>query len=192
MANVRAVSLLARAGCVRMLPEATQVHNMSDGVIGSDRGSEERSSAPASRGREAVSSPDHLGGGMAGVRRFTALALLALPLALAPAASRAAQTDATLQLARDRGCLVCHQVGGGAPPVAQALPAAPSFHDIAARYRKDPNAVDRLAAIVVHGSQGDNGRHWKNQAAFGRMFPNDLSVTDAEAQALVAWILAMR
>ena len=133
---------------------------MSEGVIGS--GSEASFATPASGACKGGAWRRRPRAEMAVVRRAAALALLALPLALAPAASRAAQTDATLQLARDRGCLVCHQVGGGAPPVAQALPAAPSFHDIAARYRKDPNAVDRLAAIVVHGTQGDNGRHWKN------------------------------
>ena len=117
---------------------------------------------------------------------------VALPLAVVASGGLAAQPDATLQLARDRGCLVCHEVGGGPPAVAQALPHAPSFHDIAARYRRDPGAKARLVGVVVHGSQGDSGRHWPNQAAFTRMFPNELMVSDDEAQALVAWILAMR
>jgi cytochrome c len=118
-------------------------------------------------------------------------AALALPLGVAASTGLGATADPMVDLARDRGCFVCHEVGTGPPPVAQLLPTAPSFRDIARRYRGKPDAQARLVGIVVHGTPGESGRHWKYEAGAGPMGPNDLMVSQGEAERLVAWILAL-
>jgi len=85
----------------------------------------------------------------------------------------AATVDNVQALARVRGCLACHgmahkQVG-------------PGFAQVAARYRNDPAAPARLAARIQAGSVG----------AWGRVImPRQPHVADAEAKALVGWILS--
>jgi cytochrome c len=103
--------------------------------------------------------------------------LLALGLAgLLWAAWGDAGSDAPapgLALARGHGCLSCHglvhkQVGPGYAQVAQ-------------RYRGDPEAPERLAAIIRAGSVGRWGRV---------IMPRQPGVTEAEARQLAAWVLS--
>lgn len=120
----------------------------------------------------------------------TGLALLALSLAFCASSYAAGAPDAMRNLAQDRGCFVCHEVGNGPRPAAQLLPTAPSFRDIARRYRGQEHAAARLTEIVVNGTPGEHARHWQDQAAGDVMF-GDHIVSDDEARRLVAWILAM-
>jgi len=81
--------------------------------------------------------------------------------------------DPGLALARGHGCLSCHglvhkQVGPGYAQVAQ-------------RYRGDPGAPERLAAIIRAGSVGRWGRV---------IMPRQPGVTEAEARQLAAWVLS--
>jgi len=81
--------------------------------------------------------------------------------------------DPGLALARGHGCLSCHglvhkQVGPGYAQVAQ-------------RYRGDPEAPERLAAIIRAGSVGRWGRV---------IMPRQPGVTEAEARQLAAWVLS--
>jgi cytochrome c len=66
---------------------------------------------------------------------------------------------------------------------------APSWHDIASRYRNVPGARQRLGALVLTGSD-PNDRHWKGNAAFDRMMANEIATTPEEADLLVRWILS--
>jgi len=92
-------------------------------------------------------------------------------VAFGDAASEA--PDPGLALARGHGCLSCHglvhkQVGPGYAQVAQ-------------RYRGDPAAPERLAAIIRAGSVGRWGRV---------IMPRQPGVTEAEARQLAVWVLS--
>ena len=91
-------------------------------------------------------------------------------LSFAPAAM--AQVSPT-DLARKNGCMACHglvhkQVG-------------PGFAQIADRYRGDAQAPSRLAGKIRNGSVGTWGRV---------IMPQQTPVSEAESQALAAWVLS--
>ena len=93
------------------------------------------------------------------------------------------------ELARDRGCTTCHGEKSASAKEDSAVPMAPSWQDIAARYRHVPDARQRLVDVVLTGSN-PNDRHWKNNAAFDRMISNEIATTPEEADLLVRWILS--
>lgn len=96
------------------------------------------------------------------------------------------------RFAKDRGCMLCHEVESSPPEVNAVLPTAPTFQDIARRYRADPSAASRLATIVRQGTGPlRRDRHWAGKAQFERMYNNDIEVTDAEARQIVDWILTL-
>lgn len=116
--------------------------------------------------------------------------LAAAALDAADAPPRAAQGDAMSGLAVERGCTACHReepVAGGSDGI---IARAPSWKEIAARYRGHADAEDRLTRLVIGGSDPGE-RHWKNRAAFAKMLPNTVEVTPDEARALVRWILSL-
>lgn len=127
---------------------------------------------------------------MAPFPRYAFLSLLPVAVA-ACAGSGTRDGDAMWFLADERGCTTCHREKP-APGGSNAIVAsAPSWREIAARYRGSPGAEDDLARLVVGGSD-PQARHWKNQAAFTSMLPNEVAVSDADAHALVRWILSTR
>ena len=71
------------------------------------------------------------------------------------------------------------------------MPTAPSWQDIARRYRGSPDAEDRLVELVLAGSDPGN-RHWKGHVEFDRMLSNEVATTPDEARRLVHWILSQR
>jgi cytochrome c551/c552 len=91
------------------------------------------------------------------------------------------------RLARERGCAICHR--GQPPGPGSIIASAPSWHEIAARYRGKPAAQEQLTREVIGGTDADR-RHWKNSAAFASMPANQVETTPEEARALVRWILA--
>jgi cytochrome c len=93
---------------------------------------------------------------------------------------------------RDEGCMICHDVEPPERGAKDYLPKAPAFQDIACRYRSDPDAPGRLASIVRDGSGPlRRDRHWTGRVAFDTMYPNDLTMTEAEARQIVDWILTL-
>lgn len=72
-----------------------------------------------------------------------------------------------------------------------SLATAPSWEQVASRYRDVPGAQERLARLVLTGSD-PNDRHWKGNAAFDRMLSNEIATTPEEASMLVHWILSFR
>lgn len=121
-------------------------------------------------------------------KRF-ALAITALAVVAAPAAAARAPDDAQLRrLSGERGCTLCHRAEPPAPGADAGTPLAPSWREIAERYRGKPGADKRLAAIVRGGADRAE-RHWKDRAEFNEMRDNP-RVSAAEANALVRWILA--
>ena len=106
-----------------------------------------------------------------------------IPTCLAVAAATFAApvlADANLDLAKSKQCTGCHA------PEQDTL--APSFKNIAAKYRDRPNAADALVATVLKGSKDQGGNHWgtmKMPSVGARV-----ELSQAEAKQLVAWILA--
>lgn len=99
---------------------------------------------------------------------FPALISAAALLAVAPAFADQA-------LATSKNCMACHAV--------DKKLVGPAFKDVAAKYKSDKTAADKLATKVIKGGSG----------AWGAVpMPANPQVNDAEAKKLVAWILATK
>ena len=82
---------------------------------------------------------------------------------------------ADMQLATSKNCMACHAV-------ANKL-VGPSYKDIAAKYADQDGAAEKLATKVIKGGGG----------VWGAVpMPANAQVSPAEAQKLVAWILAQK
>ncbi|SEP08429.1 c-type cytochrome [Nitrosovibrio sp. Nv6] len=83
--------------------------------------------------------------------------------------------QANPDLAKKSGCLNCHTV--------DKKLVGPALKDIAAKYKGDAKAVDSLAVKVQKGSQG----------VWGPVpMPPNAKVNEADAKALVQWILTLK
>jgi cytochrome c len=95
------------------------------------------------------------------------------------------------ELASAKGCYLCHH----AEPVKRKLDdspsLAPSWKDIALRYRGQESAESRLTDIVLAGS-GNYGkdRHWMGKVGEVGMLPNVKEIDEDQARQLVHWILS--
>lgn len=78
-----------------------------------------------------------------------------------------------LALTKERGCTACHAPDGKR--------VGPGFAQIAARYRADPEADERIPQKIRNGSVGTWGRV---------IMPRQGQVTEAEAKVLGAWVLS--
>ena len=114
-------------------------------------------------------------------------ATLAL-LVLAPGPELEASGPAPA-LASARGCTVCHRDEATLRSLDGSVPLAPSWRAIAARYRGEGDAEERLTRIVIEGADPAD-RHWKDRIEFTAMRGSEESLTPGEARALVRWILA--
>ena len=118
---------------------------------------------------------------------WVASALIAACSAYADEAS-----EKPYNVARDAGCMVCHEVESPPPDAESVLPLAPSFEQIARRYRSDPQAVDKLSSAVRDGTGPlRRDRHWEGKARFDTMYPNDGELSEGELHAIVDWILTL-
>jgi cytochrome c len=92
-------------------------------------------------------------------------------LASAASSSAFAQAD----LAKSKNCMACHAIGSKL--------VGPAFKDVAAKYAGQKDAEARLAAKVIKGGAG----------VWGPVpMPANTQVSDAEAHALVKWVLAQK
>jgi len=92
-------------------------------------------------------------------------------LASAASSSAFAQAD----LAKSKNCMACHAIGSKL--------VGPAFKDVAAKYAGQKDAEGKLAAKVIKGGAG----------AWGPVpMPANPQVSDAEAHALVKWVLAQK
>lgn len=95
--------------------------------------------------------------------------------ALVAAVSVTVPAFADQALATSKNCMACHAV--------DKKLVGPAFKDIAAKYKGDKSAVDKLAAKVIKGGAG----------AWGPVpMPANPQVNDAEAHKLVAWVLSQK
>ena len=82
---------------------------------------------------------------------------------------------ASPELARSKNCVACHHV--------EQKIIGPSFKAVAERYAKDDTALAKLSAKVIAGGGGSWG---------DTPMPAQESVTPAEAETLVKWILSLK
>ena len=98
---------------------------------------------------------------------------LLLLAALCTIAARPAFAD--LALATTKNCMSCHAV--------ERKVLGPSFKDVAAKYKDDKGAADKLASKIVKGGSGV----WGPLA-----MPANPQVSEADAKKLAAWILGTK
>lgn len=98
--------------------------------------------------------------------------------------SLAMAADPMVQLAAEKGCFICHSV---APIERFKRPLAPSYQEIADRYRDQEGAFELLVNRVLHGSAYTK-QNWAGMTSM-RFMPPNVNVNREEATALVNWIL---
>ena len=98
-------------------------------------------------------------------------ALTILAMVLSPLQAAAADGPA---LVKSNQCTACH--------ATDSRVVGPSFKEIAAKYKDDAKAADKLAASIKGGSSGKWG---------AVPMPPNAAVSDADAHALAAWILSL-
>lgn len=102
------------------------------------------------------------------MKQFLSLALATSLLSIASGA-RADQA-----LASAKNCMTCHQI--------DKKVLGPAYKDVAAKYKGDKSAVDRLATKIMKGGSGVWGTAY---------MPANAQVSEAEAKKLAAWVLSL-
>ena len=98
-----------------------------------------------------------------------------LLVVVAMSALASSSAMASPDLAKAKNCMACHAV-------ANKL-VGPAFKDVAAKYAGQKDAEAKLSAKVLKGGAG----------AWGAVpMPANPQVSDAEAKALVKWVLAQK
>jgi len=120
---------------------------------------------------------------------MTKIPLLLLALAAAPVLA-GQHDEAMTTLARNAGCLTCHQVEPGGKGPDGLPPIGPAWRDVAAKYKGVKGADVQLTATVMKGSNPYDS-HWKGQASGLAMPPNAVAIKEADAKKLVGWILSL-
>jgi len=78
------------------------------------------------------------------------------------------------QLAKQKGCMACHDMN--------AKKVGPSYKDVANKYAGQKDAVDYLAKKIKQGGAG----------VWGSVPMPPQNVTEAEAKQLAQWILSLK
>ncbi len=111
-----------------------------------------------------------------GSAQATDAGIVAASAAAMPAATSPVKADASIDvqaLLNDHACLGCHAI-------SEQL-VGPAYRDVAARYKDNANASALVAEAILNGGSGRWGQ---------TPMPGNQSLTDAEARALAAFILA--
>jgi cytochrome c len=102
-------------------------------------------------------------------------AFLTFVSAVAIAAPAFAADDAMLELAKAKNCMACHAV--------DKKLVGPAYKDVAAKYKGNKEAAEKLATKVMKGGAG----------VWGPVpMPANAQVNDADAKKLVAWVLLQK
>ena len=109
----------------------------------------------------------------------------------APWAVAAEPVDSAMaELARRAGCDLCHEPAPRTFASGSKRYLAPSWQQVAERYRADARAEDRLTKIVLAGTGPLlTDQHWRGKVFFSDMPPNEVQLSPGDARALVRWIL---
>ena len=97
--------------------------------------------------------------------------MIAAAAALALTAGAASADQA---LAQKSACMSCHQV-------AKKV-VGPAFKDVAAKYKGDAGAADKLVTVIKKGGKGNWGQV---------PMPPHPQVSDADAKKLADWVLSL-
>lgn len=82
---------------------------------------------------------------------------------------------ANADLAKAKNCMACH--------ATDKKLVGPSYKDVAAKYKDDKSAVDKLAGKIRAGGTG----------VWGQVpMPANTQVSEAEAKTLAAWVLSQK
>lgn len=125
------------------------------------------------------------------MKRIQSLLLCATLAASTAALADPRQDEAMIKLAAQSGCTTCHGIDEAKPGPDGLAPVGPTWTDVAALYAGKPGAADFLTRIVLEGSNPYSS-HWKGKVSGLAMPPNAVAITEANARALVAWILALK
>lgn len=126
------------------------------------------------------------------MRLHPVIATAALLAAQALPAWAAGDQAASMQaLAARSGCTSCHLAAHGDKTADGLAPIGPAWQDVAARYRGQKDAEQRLLQTVIAGSN-PYASHWKGQVSGLAMPPNAVAIKPAQARRLVRWILAQQ
>ena len=121
--------------------------------------------------------------------RTTLAALVAA--ALAATSAQAAGNDVTMRkLATDAGCMTCHHIEPGGKGPDGLPPIGPAWREVSAKYKGQKDAASTLTHTVLSGSNPYEG-HWKGKVSGLAMPPNAVAIKEADAKALVKWILSL-
>ena len=94
-------------------------------------------------------------------------------------------------LASAKGCSLRHRGDSGQPNSSAMLPSAPSWKDIALKYKWQKGAEECLATIVLEGSGSDPEKQpWRGKVSQVGMRPNKSGIDRKQARQLVRWILS--
>ena len=102
-------------------------------------------------------------------------AFLSFVAVVAIAVPAFAADDALLDLAKAKNCMSCHAL--------DKKLVGPAYKDVAAKYKGNKEAADKLATKVMKGGTG----------VWGPIpMPANAQVNEAEAKKLVAWVLSQK
>lgn len=91
------------------------------------------------------------------------------------------------ELATKQGCFVCHTIQHKTGP---AIPLAPPYEDIAAKYKDQADAATFLAGRILSGTLGSQ-QNWEGKVNM-RFMPPNVNVSKEEAGQLANWILSLK
>ena len=95
--------------------------------------------------------------------------------AWALAAATALPAMADMALAQAKNCMACHAVDNKV--------VGPAYKDVAAKYKGDKTALDKLATKIIKGGAG----------VWGPVpMPANAQVNEADAKKLAAWVLTAK
>lgn len=125
------------------------------------------------------------------ISRIAGATLLAALCAGTTAVQAAADNDTEMRrLALFSGCFTCHSIESGKPGPDGLPPIGPAWQDVAAKYKGQKGAADKLTLIVLEGSN-PYASHWKNKVSGLAMPPNAVAIKEPDAKKLVVWILSL-
>ena len=118
------------------------------------------------------------------------LTALLAAFALTGTARADSKDETMLKLASTSGCMTCHHVEPGAKGPDGMAPIGPAWRDVSAKYRGQKGVDAKLTQTVMAGSNPYES-HWKGKVSGLAMPPNAVAIKQADAKALVKWILAL-
>ncbi len=92
--------------------------------------------------------------------------------------------EASVELATERGCFICHTIHEDEEVMK---PLAPSYQEIAERYRRKDGAFEYLVNRILHGTLYTE-QNWTDEISM-RFMPPNVNVSRMEAGEMTNWIL---